>query len=410
MLKDIVEWWGRLPIAARRYIVFQALTTPVLFTWILVPYLMLATGLSVAEAGIVLTIASAVVALVNAVVGRVLDRAEPVMFIALISFVEGVAYLVYMYGFLVSIVLLVVVAAVIERLARGFYPVYAVYEYDAYPEEFREKVFALHNLVPYLVQLVTYPLIGYVLAVLTGKLFVQIASLCVFASASIVLGLLAIVWLPKIGVRRIEVSQPLLLRRIPGAFIRIGLAMIVFGIAFELCQPLIIANLLVKIARNPLLGLALYETFAALPIVMISPLILRVDRRYGVLLLVLGMGLIALADLLLGLTYRVEIALLAAVAASAGYALMDPFFMDVLFSTIPKDYRGTLLGSLATLRRLIGIMMPAVAGLIAGLNTHLPFILAATVVVFSMGLTLSVAKSRYSVQMKNDRTSPSTLH
>ncbi len=163
MLKDIVEWWGRLPTAARRYIVFQALTTPVLFTWILVPYLMLATGLSVAEAGIVLTIASAVAALVNAVIGRVLDRAEPVVFIALISFVEGVAYLVYMYGFLVSIVLLVVVAAVIERLARGFYPVYAVYEYDAYPEEFREKVFALHNLVPYLVQLVTYPLIGYVL-------------------------------------------------------------------------------------------------------------------------------------------------------------------------------------------------------------------------------------------------------
>ena len=395
MLKDIVEWWGRLPTAARRYIVFQALTTPVLFTWILVPYLMLATGLSVAEAGIVLTIASAVAALVNAVIGRVLDRAEPVVFIALISFVEGVAYLVYMYGFLVSIVLLVVVAAVIERLARGFYPVYAVYEYDAYPEEFREKAFALHNLVPYLVQLVTYPLIGYVLAVLTGKLFVQIASLCVFASASIVLGLLAIVWLPKIGVRRIEVSQPLLLRRIPGAFIRIGLAMIVFGIAFELCQPLIVANLFVKIARNPLLGLALYETFAALPVVMISPLILRVDRRYGVLLLVLGMGLIALADLLLGLTYRVEIALLAAVTASAGYALMDPFFMDVLFSTIPKDYRGTLLGSLAALRRLIGIMMPAVAGLIAGLNTHLPFILAATVVVFSMGLTLSVAKPRY---------------
>lgn len=395
MLKDIVEWWGRLPTAARRYIVFQALTIPVLFTWILVPYLMLATGLSVAEAGIVLTIASAVAALVNAVIGRVLDRAEPVVFIALISFVEGVAYLVYMYGFLVSIVLLVVVAAVIERLARGFYPVYAVYEYDAYPEEFREKAFALHNLVPYLVQLVTYPLIGYVLAVLTGKLFVQIASLCVFASASIVLGLLAIVWLPKIGVRRIEVSQPLLLRRIPGAFIRMGLAMIVFGIAFELCQPLIVANLFVKIARNPLLGLALYETFAALPVVMISPLILRVDRRYGVLLLVLGMGLIALADLLLGLTYRVEIALLAAVTASAGYALMDPFFMDVLFSTIPKDYRGTLLGSLAALRRLIGIMMPAVAGLIAGLNTHLPFILAATVVVFSMGLTLSVAKPRY---------------
>ena len=102
---------------------------------------MLATGLDVAEAGIVLTVASAIAAVVNAIIGRVLDRAESVVFIAVISLVEGVAYLVYMYGFLASIVLLIVVAAVIERLARGFYPVFAVYEYDVYPEEIREKGF-----------------------------------------------------------------------------------------------------------------------------------------------------------------------------------------------------------------------------------------------------------------------------
>ena len=398
MLRDIAEWWDRLPVAAKRYIAFQALTIPVLFTWILVPYLMLATGLTVAEAGIVLTVASAIAAVVNIIIGRVLDRAEPVVFIAAISLVEGVAYFIYMYGFLASMLLFIVGAAIVERLARGFYPVFAVYEYDVYPEEIREKAFALHNLVPYLVQLATYPVIGYVLAVLLGSLHVQVTSLGVFASASIALGLLALAWLPRIGTRRVEVSQPLLLRRIPKAFIKMSLAMIVFGIAFELCQPLVVANLFIEIARNPLLGLALYETFAALPVVIVSPLILRVDRRYGVVLLVLGMGLIALADLLLGFSYRVEIALLAAIVASSGYALMDPFFMDVLFSTIPKDYRGTLLGSLAAIRRLVGIAMPAIAGFIAEINTHLPFILAAIIVVFSMSLTLSVAKPHYSKQ------------
>ena len=395
MLRDIAEWWSRLPVAARRYIVFQSLTIPVLFTWILVPYLMLATGLSVAEAGIVLTVASAIAAILNAIVGRVLDRAEPVVFIALISFVEGATYLVYMYGFLAGIVLLIIVAAVVERLARGFYPVYAVYEYDAYPEEFREKAFALHNLVPYLVQLATYLVIGYVLAVLSDSLYAQIASLGMFALASMALGFLALTWLPRIGARRIEVSQPLLLQRIPRTFIRMGLAMIVFGIAFELCQPLVVANLFIEIARNPLLGLALYETFAALPVVIVSPLILRIDRRYGVVLLVLGMGLIALADLLLGFSYRVEVALLAAIVASSGYALMDPFFMNVLFSTIPKEHRGTLLGSLAAIRRLVGIAMPAIAGLTAEINNHLPFILAAIMIIFSMGLILSAAKPHY---------------
>ena len=406
MFKDVAVWWNTLPIAAKRYILFQALFIPVLFAWILVPYLMLATGLGVAEAGIVLTIASAVAAMVNAFVGRTLDRAEPIIFIAILSFVEGIAYLIYMYGFLASILLLIIIAAIVERLARGFYPVFAVYEYDVYPEEIREKAFALHNLIPYLVQLVTYPVIGYVLAVLLGSLFAQIVSLCMFAIASIVLGFLALLWLPRIGVRRMEVSQPLLLRGIPRAFLKMGLAMIIFGIAFELCQPLVVANLFMNIAGNPLMGLALYETFAALPVVVISPLILRVNRGHGVSMLTLGMGLIASADLLLGFSYRVEIALLAATVASAGYALMNPFFMDVLFSTIPGEHRGMLLGSLAAIRRLIGIAMPAIAGFLAEINAHLPFIAAAITMPVSMSLALSIAKQRYDNMKNNANINP----
>ena len=101
-------------------------------------------------------------------------------------------------------------------------------------------------------------------------------------------------------------------------------------------------------------------------------------------------------SILYTLSYRVEIALLAAVAASAGYALMDPFFTDVLFSTMPKEYRGTLLGSLAAVRRLIGIAMPAIAGFIAEINTRLPFILAAIIVIYSYihyGLNIECCKT-----------------
>ncbi len=362
---------------------------------------MLVSGLSVAKAGMVLTIASATAAIVNAIIGRILDRAEPVIFIATIFFVEGIAYFIYVYGFSTNTLLLIVTAATIEMLAKGFYPVFAVYEYDVYPEEIREKVFVLHNFVPYLVQLITYPAIGYILAVLLSNLSTQIFSLYIFAIASIMLGFLALVWLPKTGVKKIKFSQPLLLRKIPKAFMKMSLATILFGVAFEFCQPLIVANLFIEIAGNPLLGLALYETFAALPVVSISPLILRISREEGVLALALGMGLVALADLLLGFSYRIEIALLAAIMVSTGYTLMDPFFMDVLFSTIPKENRGVLLGSLAAVRRLMGIAMPAIAGFIAEINTHLPFIIAAVTVITSMSLTLNIAKQRYI----KDRTS-----
>ncbi len=308
MLRTILEQWCRLPIAAKRYITLHALSTPVLFVWILVPYLMLVTGLSVGEVGIILTVASAMAAIVNAIVGRVLDRAEPVLFISLIFLVEGISYLVYMCGFLASSIAVIVLAVVIERLARGFYPVFAVYEYDVYPEEIREKAFALHNMVPYLVQLASYPAIGYVLAVMLKSGAAQILSISFFAAASIALGILALLWLPRVGAERVGVSRPVLPRTVPRTFLRMAFAVIVFGIGFELCQPIVVANLFIEIAGNPLLGLALYETFAALPVVIFSPLVLRTSRVHGVKMVALGMGLTALADLLLGFSYRVEVA------------------------------------------------------------------------------------------------------
>ncbi len=390
---NIVRYWWMLPLAARRYIVYMSLSIPILFAWILIPYLMLATGLDVAEAGMVLSIASGIAAIVNAVVGRVLEKAEPVVFIALIGFIEGIAYLMYMHGFLLALLLLVVLGAAIERIARGFYTAFAVYEYDVYPEEIRDKAFTLYNFVSFLVQVATYPLIGWLLGVVIEDIVGRILSLLFFSIASIALGLLALAWLPRVGKKRIEFERLSLRASISARFLSMVLAVVAFGIGMELSQPLIVANLFMHIAGNPLLGLALYETFAAIPVPIVSTLLLSVDRRHGVRLLALGMALLGLSDIVLGLSRDIGMALLSALMASAGYALMDPYFMDTLFSTIPRELRGTLLGGIASIRRLLGIAMPGIAGMLASLNTYLPFFVAAASIFTSMGLTLRVALS-----------------
>jgi len=392
-LNNIIRYWHMLPLAARRYIVYMSLSTPVSFVWILIPYLMLVTGLDVAEAGMVLSLASGIAAIVNAIVGRVLDRAEPVVFIAAIGFIEGIAYLMYMHGFLLTLLPLIVLGAVIERIARGFYTVFAVYEYDVYPEEMRDKAIMLHNSAPFLVQVATYPLIGWILSVLIEDIMGRILALLFFSLASIVLGILALVWLPRVGRKRIEFEQLSLRASISSRFVSMVLAIIILGIGMELSQPLVLANLFIHIAGTPLIGLALYETFAAIPIAIVSPLLLSVDRKHGVKLLAAGMALLGLSDIVLGLSRDIGIALISAIMASIGYALMDPYFMDTLFSTIPNELRGTLLGGIASIRRLLGIAMPGIAGMLASLNMYLPFFVAAASTFTSMGLTLRVAFS-----------------
>jgi len=396
-VKDVARYWKLLPLAARRYIVFHSISTPILFVWILVPYLMLSTGISVEEAGFILSAASLCAAVINVVVGRVLEAVEPVVFIALISFIEGFAYLVYMCGFLAGLAVVVLVAAIIERIARGFYPVFAVYEYDVYPEEIRDKAFALHNIFPFLAQVASYPVIGWVLGVVLSDLRSRIISLAGFSIASIATGFLAFAWLPRLGRKRVEIER-IGLKFIPREFAVMLLSVVMLGVSVELAQPLIVANLFMGIARNPLLGLALYETFAAVPITLLSPIVLRMDRRHGVKALALGMAMLAVADAILGLSTGVYVALLAAALSSAGYALMDPFYMDTLFSTIPSDKRGVLLGGIASIRRLVSIAMPAAAGLLASASARIPFFVAALFTLGSMVTALRVATSREGVE------------
>jgi len=92
-----------------------------------------------------------------------------------------------------------------------------------------------------------------------------------------------------------------------------------------------------------------------------------------------------------------ELALVSAFLASAGYAVMDPFFMDILFSRIPEDKKGTLLGGIAGVRRIIAIISPAIAGLLAeALFPAAPYLVSAVAIMASMLLVLYA--TRQSIQ------------
>jgi len=121
------------------------MVTPLLFVWYVVPYLMLESELSVAEAGVIFTLGSIVSACLNFIIGRWLDRGCPNTIMAIISLIDGSSYLLYYLTFMTKNVFWILAGVVVERLSFGLYPVYAVYEYEAYPKEIREKAYIHHN-------------------------------------------------------------------------------------------------------------------------------------------------------------------------------------------------------------------------------------------------------------------------
>ncbi len=390
MLEGIVSEWRSLPLAARRYIAYMSLWTPILFTWILVPYLMLETGLSVVEAGAILSAASACASALSYLMGRYLDRAEPVTIIAAIGVVEGLAYLAYYLGFSYRSVALIVTAAVVERLARGLYVAFPIYEYEAYPEDRRERAFMLHNLVPYSVQLATYPALG--LAIASLDLEGQIRTLLTFSAASIAIGIGALRALPRVGVRELGIGPRIRISKLPRGLLAMTMAIMLLGIGVELTPTLALTYLLISISRNPLLALALYEALAAIPMVAASAAMLEARIRRGSLALLTGMSMLAIGDAVLSVARSQYVALSVALIESLGFALMDPFFMKTLYANIPRERRGEILGAISSMRRLLCIAGPAIAGALASLDPHTPFAVAATAIAIVTAVTYREVK------------------
>lgn len=284
---------------------------------------------------------------------------------AVISLVEGTSYLLYYIGFMVKNVLWILVGAIVERISYSFYPAYVVYEYEVYPKRIREKAYVYHNVLPLASQAITYPVIGYLLGIVSPCWDTLLISLLIIAIASYLSSLLPLYWLPRVGEVSFRKENGRTSQHVPPSLYPIALALILVSFSTLIAPPLILVNLFIKVMGGGLFAISIYETICGVTVIIFSLPLLKIRKEKGRLMVVLGLSLACISNLILAFTKTLEFAFLAAFLASAGFAIMDPFFMDILFSKIPEDKKGTILGSIAGIRKLIGIITPALAGLLA---------------------------------------------
>ena len=385
-----MEVWRRAPTAAKRYIFYHCLITPTLFVWYIVPYLMLIKGLTVEEAGFIFTVGSAVSAGLSVAVGHFLDKHTPNAIMALVSIVDGSAYLLYYIAFLKQEIFLLLLGAIIEKLSSSMYSVYPVYEYLVYPEDIRDKLYVYHNVLPLLSQAITYPIIGYLLGVVFCNTEDLVCSVLVFALISYLFVFLPLYWLPKVSEpigksKKESKKEEKVDKSIPREFYPVALIIILLGLAYSIAPALALVNLFIENFGGGLFEISLYEAAAGLTVVFFSLPVLKISKRKAKIAVAAGLILQMFSQLLLAVSYRFELAIVSAVAASAGYAIMDPFYMDMLFSRIPEHLRGTLLGSIAAVRRLLAICSPAIAGVLAyRISASAPYFVSAALIALAM--------------------------
>ena len=354
-----------MPTVARRYILYHCIITPLLFVWYIVPYLMLITGISVFEAGLIFTLSSLISSCMNFIVGKWLDKGNPNLLMCIISIIEGSAYLLYFVGFKIKNILWIISASTLEKLSYGFYPAYVIYEYEAYPEHIREKVYVYHNVLPLISQAITYPVIGYIIGILSPTYQTLLNSLLIIAFLSYISALLPLYWLPRVRSTRIVENRASYKGFVPKGFYPIALTLLLVGFSYQITPSIVLVNLFIKVLGGGLFAISVYEAISGITTVLFSIPLLKVKKEKGKLMVILGLLFMCISNLMLALGRRIEFAFLSSFLFSAGYAIMDPFFMDILFSKIPSDKKGTILGGLAGIRRIMGIITPTLSGYLA---------------------------------------------
>ena len=159
----------------------------------------------------------------------------------------------------------------------------------------------------------------------------------------------------------------------------------------DLIRPMLVfVNLFIEVYGGGLFEIGIYEAIFAIIFIVSSIPVLRVGKKRRLAMILLGFTLFSLGDITLILSKTIILAFLASIFYSVGGAIMSPYYMDVLFSNIPSEIRGTLLGSLSAIGRILRIVTPTIAGFLATLSPQLPYL--TSLVISLLGLpTLIIA-------------------
>lgn len=86
--------------------------------------------------------------------------------------------------------------------------------------------------------------------------------------------------------------------------------------------------------------------------------------------------------------------LVANIMAEFGNTLALPFYRSWLFSKVPSDKAGSILAGISSFERMIGLVAPFIAGLLATITPTLPYLTSLVLFLATIPILLSLERKR----------------
>ncbi len=365
--------WKEIPKDARSYILYHSMNSPTLIAIYLLPLYMLTTGYSILSIGILYTGVSLAGAVLTYLIGKIFNRFPLKNGLIAIEGLEGVLSRIFYFLSVGPVAPIMIFAGKLsEKGASTFYPLFQAYEKAIYPEEKREEIYAWHMRLPEISQLIFFPLLGYVL----GRIFNTPGD---WRMAFLILGLASLpiilwIWksLPRIGEKkRLESDfEPISLGREFGWVVGIEL---LSYLATALVPAIVLVNYVFRTMGGGIFEIMVVEAGISIGSIAASYISERIEKKHGFKVMSFGtvLTLIWAGIMFIGPSFPVVIA--AYIVQEFGHTLKFPFYRSWIFKNVPSDRSSEIFGGISSVKKVLGIFTPLIAGFLASRSSVLPY-------------------------------------
>ncbi|WP_297416988.1 MFS transporter [Thermococcus sp.] len=376
--------WSEIPRDARVYMLYHTLIAPGLIVWILFPLYLMETGYSILEVGAFFTSINIASVPLTYLFGRAFNRWDMKKGLITIDVLNGIAYV--LYGLSKGAVAPVVLFAgrAVEKLSTMLYPLYRAYEQIIYPEDRYEEIFAWHLRLPEISRLLTFPVMGYIL----GYVYPGPKS---YRWVFIIFGLfsaftVAYIWrfLPSVGKEGRITPEGFTFRA--GEFKLLLAFETLLTLAWGLAPEIVLINYIIFVLHKTVFEVTLVAVVSSLASIAGTYASERVPNGRGFQAIAFGMFLNAFNVFIMALSPPLWAVLAAYTVGNFGDTLWFPFYRAWMFKLIPREKTSEFHAAISSYHRVIGIVTPFVAGVLASVHATLPYAVSLAFFVIAGGM------------------------
>jgi len=372
--------WSELPGAAKKYILYHTLWSPVGFSWILFPYLLYLEGFSPLDLGILYTATAVAGIPLRILLGKAFTTRDIRVGLAAVDAIQGASLGLMYLAQGPQAPLVAAASLLVASAADPLLPLYPAYERAVYPEDRMEEALVWHMALPEASGIASYLALGLLFAGVRDPAVIRLAFLAAAGYEALLIVYDLRVLEPVVLAEQARGGGAPSLRALLDALRgRLALFLAVYLLylaAWRLAPLFVFENYVIKTYGKGILGIALVQAAMSTASLASMAVINRLPR---------GLGLKALAAASLGVS-----------ASLLGFYLAPPFPVLValsfaargfdatwflygrtwFFSLISREEAAAVSAGVSAARETLFLAMPLIAGTLAEQGARTPYLAA----------------------------------